>query len=100
MIRSLRPNLAQQLAEAAAVPEEFRARAVDEIFESNRNQLAIVTFENEAAFDRSSLGVAWNFWKAAQHHHPEIDSLEKARAVLDQVTRTEAVLLLSALGLV
>lgn len=100
LIRSLRPSLAEQLEKADAIPEKYRDRFVDQLFEKHGQQLGVVTFLEESEFDRSATGVAWNFWKSACGDHPEVDSIDAARTVLDKLTRTEAVTLLAALGLV
>ena len=58
------------------------------------------SFDEIAEFDTSMTGLAFHFMQAARADQPEVDSLDKAMAIVNQTTQAEAKELLLALGLV
>jgi hypothetical protein len=63
-------------------PEAFREVAEVAMREWRRGQF--VTDEEDREFVRSMHGRAYDFWKAAQPRHPEIDSLQKAVSLIER----------------
>lgn len=49
----------------------------------------VVTMEEDAKFDQSYHGIGYNFWKAAEPHHPEITCVQDALDIIDGCKNTE-----------
>ena len=65
-----------------APPEAFREVAEAAMREWRRWQF--VTYEEDQEFAKSMHGRAYDFWKAAEPRHPEINSLQKAVSLIER----------------
>lgn len=45
----------------------------------------VVSFEDDQLFDQSLHGIAFKLWRALRDHHPEIDSVQAALSLLEQI---------------
>lgn len=93
-----RPSVKDQLAEIADVPEELRQPLLQKIV-SEFGKARFVTFEEEAAFDKSVAGLGFAMWRSLRTDQPEVDSVDAARAILESISSSEALALLPVLGI-
>ncbi len=89
-VRSRRPDPLALAADAAAkVPPSQQPAMWDAAFRI-ATAGRTVSAEEMMAFETSPMGIAWKFWQLVKRDHPEIDSAEKAMALLEQIGREKS----------
>lgn len=87
-ILSLRPDPWERLK---TIPENLPAWAKDAILKQITDDInresrmpRVVTMEEEARFDASLHGIGWRLMRALRGNHPEIDTVDKALALIEE----------------
>jgi hypothetical protein len=87
-ILSLRPDPWERLKTIPEnLPEWSREKVLQQIMDDVNREARmpqIVTMAEETRFDQSLHGIGWRLMRSLRKHHPEIDTVEKALALIEQ----------------